>query len=326
MKQRIVVLSDVYYTNKSTKGKDDVFMKLNDIADVRFDPSKPGDLSKKELRDASAVVVGHLIRIDEEFLKSAPRLKVVARFGVGYNNIAIKACTKRRVYVTYTPGVLSNVVAELTMGLVLCLAKGFLKADRYVRTKWTQDSLFPLSSDVNGKVLGIIGLGQIGKAVAKRAKGFDMDIIYFSRNRKKDIEKEFGVRFMELEKLLQISDFVTVHVPLTNSTRHLIGQRELRLMKNTSYLINTSRGQVIDETSLYRALEEEWIAGAGLDVFTKEPIPLNHPILKKQNVLLTPHMGSGTVETRRRMAEINIKDIKRVLQKKAPLNLVPEQK
>lgn len=305
---------------------EDVFESLNDISRVRFSPYSNRKEFLKEIKDAKALVVGGAELIDEEFLKNAPKLKIIARFGVGYDNVDVEACTKKGVYVTYTPRVLSNTVAELTIGLILCLSRRIPEADRYVRTQWARDSAFPFGIDLEGKTLGIIGLGQIGYAVAHRAKPFDMKLVYYDVIRKQDFEDTLGARFVKLDDLLKISDFVTIHIPLTSSTRGLIGERELKLMKKNAYLINTSRGTVVDEEALYRALTDGWIAGAALDVFVKEPLSLDSPLVKLKNVLLTPHIGSATVETRRSMSQVDVESIRRALQREPPPNIVPEQK
>jgi len=304
---------------------EDVFESLNDIAQVRFCSSSNREEFLKEIADAEALVIA-VEKIDEEFLKHTPKLKIVARCGVGYDSVNVADCTKRKIYVTYTPGILSNAVAELTMGLMLSLSRKVLEADRYTRTEWTKDAPFPFSIDLEGKTLGIIGLGRIGQAVARRAKAFDMKIVYHDAIRQKDAEDALGASFMELDDLLRTSDFISIHTPLTSSTRGFIGARELRLMKKNAYLINTSRGPVVDEVALCRALEEGWIAGAGLDVFAKEPLPLDSPLTKLRNVVLTPHIGTATLETRRKMVQMDVENIRKVLLGELPLNLVPEQK
>ncbi len=304
---------------------EDVLESLDDIAYVQFGPFPSREAFLKELNDAEAVIVGGE-PIDEEFLRNAPRLRIVARFGVGYERVDVEACTERGVYVSYTPGVLSNAVAELTMGLILCLSRKIPEADRHVRTEWAKGSRFPSGMDLEGKTLGIIGLGRIGHAVATRAKAFDMEIVYYDSRRNRDVEEALGARVLELDDLLRLSDFVSIHVPLTSSTRGFIGERELKLMKRDAYVINTSRGAVIGEEALCRAIDEGWIAGASLDVFVKEPLPLDSPLVKLKNVVLTPHMSTSTVETRRKMAQVNVKDIRRVLRGEPPLNPVPEQR
>lgn len=300
---------------------------LKDMADVRFSSFQMTDEFLKELRDAEALVVT-LESIGEEMIKHAPKLKIVARYGVGYDNIDIEACTKREIYVSYTPGVLSKAVAELTMGLMLCLSRGLIRADKRVRTEWNKPNVAqpPFGTDLVGKTLGIIGLGRIGYEVARRAKAFEMNLVYYDQVRREDLEKELGIKYMGFDELLRDSDFVTLHIPLIPETSFLIGERELRLMKKTAYLINTSRGAVIDEKALCKALQESWIAGAGLDVFTKEPLPLESPLTKLENAVLTPHIGTYTSETRRAMALSVIENVRKVLSGKTPLTPVPEQR
>ena len=278
------------------------------------------------LREAVALVAGGE-RIDEEFLDRAPRLRLVARFGVGYDNVDVEACTRRGVYVTHTPGVLSGAVADLTWGLILSLARGLPGADRFVRERWAQGlERLPFGFDLEGKTLGIIGLGRIGAEVARRAQGFGVRVLYHDVVRKPELEEAYGVEYAPLEELLRASDIVSIHVPLLPSTERLIGERELRMMKPTALLINTSRGRVIDQRALLKALREGWIKGAGLDVYEEEPIPLDDPLLRMENVVLTPHIGSATRETRRRMAEACALNVKAVLEGRRPPNLVPEQR
>ena len=281
----------------------------------------------REIRNAEVLVPLHEF-VDEALLEHAPRLRAVSRFGVGYDRVDVEACTRREIYVTYTPGVLSHAVAELTLALMLCLSRRMIEADRYVRTKWAMDrrTTIPLGNDLQGKTLGIIGLGRIGIEVARRAKAFNMQVIYYDKMRRLEAEENLGVKYVSLKHLLETSDFVSLHVPLTPETRHLIGERELKMMRKTAYLINTSRGAVVDEKALCRALREGWIAGAGLDVFYEEPVPLDNPLLKMENVVLTPHMATHTIETRQLMVAAVTEDIRRVLSGKPPLNLVPEQR
>ena len=298
---------------------------LTKVADLVFEP-----MSKEEfeevIAEASAAIVA-LKKIDKNFLELAPKLKIVARFGVGYDNVDVKACTKKGIYVTITPNVLSDAVADLTFALILSLTRRIIEADRYVRTEWARGKKrFPLGVDLNGKTIGIVGCGRIGFQVARRAYSFGMKILYYDSIRREDVEKKFNAKFVSLNELLRNSDIVTLHVPLTKTTRKMIGEKELDLMKESAYLINTSRGPVIDQEALTRALKEGKIAGAGLDVFTLEPIPLDDSLLKLDNVVLTPHIGSGTVETRRAMALKAAENVLYALKGKVPPDLVPEQR
>ena len=298
---------------------------LSKVADLVFEPMSKEEF-EGEIAEASAAIIA-LKKIDRQFLDLAPKLKIVARFGVGYDNVDVEACTKKGVYVTITPNVLSDAVAELTFALILSLTRKIIEADRYVRSEWAKgEKRFPLGIDLKGKTIGIIGCGRIGYQVARKAYGFEMSILYHDMLRNKEVEERFKARFVSLEELLRISDIVTLHVPLTEATKGLIGEKELNLMKKSAYLINTSRGPVVDQEALTRALEEGKIAGAGLDVFTPEPIPLDHPLLKLDNVVLTPHIGSGTVETRRAMALKAAENVLYALECKVPPDLVPEQR
>jgi len=208
--------------------------------------------------------------------------------------------------VTNTPDVLTEATADLAFGLLIAAARRIAEGDRFVRAgKWKNwGPRFMLGSEVSGAILGVIGMGRIGKAVSKRAKAFGMDIRYFARHRDPEMEKRLDVQYMEMEGLLAVSDYVSLHCPLNSSTEGLIGEKQLRSMKNSAILVNTSRGRVVVEKDLVRALEEGWIAGAGLDVFEKEPISDGHPFLGMENVVLCPHLGSATTQTRDRMAVI----------------------
>lgn len=303
---------------------------LGDIADVFFSTFKSGEEMPPEVKKIEAMILS-LELVDERLLTNVPRLKIVARYGVGYDNVDVEACTRRGIYVTHTPGVLSHAVAELTIGLMLCLSRRLIHADRYARTEWALPkenggARLPMGIDLYGKTLGIIGLGRIGYEVAVRARAFGMKIIYYDVKRKVDAEKTLGAQYVDLKTLLENSDFVSIHVPLTPQTRCLIGERELRLMRPTAYLINTSRGSVVDEEALCRALKEGWISGAGLDVFVKEPLPLDSPLVKMENVVLAPHIGTYTIETRGAMAMMCIENVRAALMGKIPPNLVPEQR
>ena len=318
MKPKVIISSSV---------RNKLFETLNDIAEVRYSSFQKTEEFLRELEDAVAIIIGPE-PVGEDLLERTPKLKVIARHGVGYDAVDVEACTKREVYVTHTPGVLSAAVAELTMGLMLCLSRNIVYADHYVRTEWAEQkkALLHYGVDLASKILGIIGLGRIGYEVAQRARAFNMSLVYYDTIRKEEAEKELKIQYLSLDDLLKTSDFVTIHVPLTANTTCIIGEKELKLMKKTAYLINTSRGPTIDETVLCKALEETWIAGAALDVFEKEPLPFESTLINMKNVVLTPHIGSFTIETRHAMVLSCIENIRKVLQGEVPPDLVPEQK
>ena len=243
--------------------------------------------------------------IDVEVIKAAPRLKGVAICAAGYDNIDLNAAMKRGIVVSNTPGVLTETTADLTWALILAVARRIPEADRFTRAGLFKGwgITLMLGVDVHGKTLGIVGAGRIGTAVALRASGFGMKVLYCSPGRNVAIEKDLGAARGDLETLLRESDFVSLHVPLTPATRHLIGERELALMKPGAFLINTSRGAAVDEAALVRVLREKRIAGAGLDVYEEEP-RLCEGLRDLDNAVLLPHVGSASLETRSRMAEM----------------------
>ncbi len=271
----------------------------------------------KVTSDLTAELAGHLpaavglltiltVQVNDDLLTKAPKLRVVSNMAVGVDNIDLAACTRRGIPVGHTPGVLTEGTADLTMALLLSVARKVPEASAYARggqwTTWEPDGW--LGADLAGSTVGIVGLGKIGTAVARRAKAFGVDLVYTSNSRKEAIEEELGARFVSLEELLQVSDFVCLHVPLTPVTHRLIDERALRLMKPTAILINVARGPVVDPRALFRALTEHWIAAAGLDVTEPEPLPSSDPLYGLPNCLVLPHIGSATVNTRRRMAEL----------------------
>lgn len=263
-------------------------------------------------------------RIDEEVLDHAPHLRMIANFGVGYNNIDIKGASARGVMVSNTPGVLTNATAELAFALILSVPRRLVEGDRRVRegrfTFWAP-MLF-LGHEVTGKTLGIIGLGTIGKAVAKKARAFDMRILYHNRQRISTAEETaLMAEYVDIKTLLMKSDIVSLHVPLTEETKHMIGMKELSLMKPASYLINTSRGPVVDEQMLVEALREGKIGGAGLDVYENEPA-LTPGLTELENVILLPHVGSGTHETRVKMGSLAVENLIAGMEGRTPPNLV----
>jgi glyoxylate reductase len=298
---------------------------LRKVADVEVTPYSGRSLMTA-VSDAEAFIGA--ARIDDVFLHGAPKLRIAAYFGVGYQDrFDVEACTRRGVYVTFTPGALSGAVAELTMGLILCCARQIPLADAYVRSEWWRSSeKWTLGVGLEGKTIGVLGLGRIGYEVARRAGAFGMNVVYHDVVRNVEGEKQGVAKYVGFEEILKVSDFLTVHIPLTPDNANKIGEKELKLMKRTAYLVNTSRGGIIDESALCKALEENQIAGAGLDVFAEEPVPKESPLLKMRNVVLTPHAGSATLEARTKMATMNAEDVVRVLRGEVPINIVPEQK
>lgn len=261
-------------------------------------------------------------RVDAEIMDKTG-IKAISNFAVGVDNVDIEAATARKIPVMNTPGVLTNATADLTFSLILGTARRLVEADNFLRTgKWNGwDPLLLLGGDVSGKTLGIVGLGRIGKAVAERAKGFGMEVIYNSRAKFQDDERLLGIQFAPLKELLKRSDFVTLHTPYTEATHHLIGKKELELMKPSAYLINTARGQIINEEELIEGLQEGLIAGAGLDVYYAEP-KFNKELAKLSNVILLPHIGSASLETRTNMAIIAAENLKNALFGNRPSHII----
>ena len=263
----------------------------------------PHEEFARRLKDKEGLVCMLTERVGEDVLRAAPKLRIISNVAVGYDNVDVQACTKRGVVVTNTPGVLDETTADFAFALLLAVARRVVEADQYVRLGNWKGWSFDLFSgtDVWGKTIGIVGFGRIGQAVARRALGFGMKVIYNSHKRvAENIEKELHAEHRSLDALLAESDFVTLHVPLTADTRQLIDAPKFFRMKPTAFLINTSRGPIVDEAALVHALEANKIAGAGLDVFEQEPFV--HPGLKRANVVLAPHLGSASTETRARMA------------------------
>ncbi len=267
---------------------------------------------------ADGIIGSAQLPIDAAVLAAAPRMRVISNFGVGFDNVDVAAATARGVVVCNTPGVLSDAVADLTMGLLLSLARRLPEAERFLREqRWKPGASMALGTDVAGKTLGIIGLGRIGRAVSRRAVAFGMDVVYHDAVRDPPGDAAFCT-YRDLDELLAAADFVSLHVNLTEATTALIGERALALMKPTAYLINTARGGVIDQAALVAALQRGELAGAALDVFEREPPAPDEPILQLPNVIALPHIGSGTVETRRAMLELAIDNLLAALRGERP--------
>jgi len=312
----------------------DVIEKLKKCYDVevwdRYQ-TPPYEVLLDKVRSADALVTLLSDRIDCNLLQQAKRLRIIAQYAVGYDNVDVECATRLGIYVTNTPGVLTEATAELTWALILAVARRIVEADTFVRWgEWwrTKTSWHPhmvLGVELRGKTLGVIGLGRIGLRVAEIGKAFGMKVVYYSRSRNEALEKELGAEYRDLDTLLQEADVVTIHVPLTKETYHMINEERLRKMKRTAILINTARGAVVDTNALVKALSEGWIAGAGLDVFEEEPLSPNHPLTAFKNVVLTPHIGSATYEARHAMAELVAENLIAFYEGREPPTLVNKE-
>lgn len=271
----------------------------------------PYEVIVEQVRGADGILCLLTDRIDAALLSAGDRLRVVSNCAVGYDNIDVPAATARGILVCNTPGVLTETTADLAWALLMSAARRTVEGDRYLRAgKWQSWSpQLLLGQDVSGATLGVVGLGRIGTAVARRGKGFGMRLLYTDVARKPEVEGELGLEYVDLETLLRTADFVSLHVPLTDDTVHFIGAEEFARMKPTAILINTARGQIVDQAALAKALRERTLFAAGLDVFEAEPIPPDDPLLALENVVLLPHIGSASVATRTRMAKMAVENL-----------------
>jgi len=272
----------------------------------------PRDVLLSKVKDIEGLLCLLTEGVDAELLDSAPYLRVVSNMAVGFDNIDVAECTKRGIPVGNTPGVLTDTTADLAWALLMAGARRIVEGMDYVRAgKWkTWGPMLLLGQDVYGATLGIIGLGRIGEAVAKRAKGFDMRILYYNDvRRREDLEAEWGLEYVDLDTLLRESDFVTIHTILSPKTHHLIGERAFQLMKETAVLVNAARGPIVDPEALYKALKEGQIAYAALDVTEPEPIDMDNPLLELNNIIIVPHIGSASHATRGKMAEMAARNL-----------------
>lgn len=283
----------------------------------------PRDEVLRRVKDKEGLVCLLTEKVNEEFLRSAPKLRIASNVAVGYDNIDVDACTKRGIAVTNTPGVLDETTADFAWTLLMTVARRVAEGELLARSGnwkgWNLDQL--CGADVWGKTLGIVGFGRIGRSVARRASGFQMKIIYTDAVRvSEEVEKSLNAEFRDMNSLLAESDFISLHVPLLPETRGLFDAPKLFRMKPTAFLINTSRGPVVEEAALVAALENNKIAGAALDVFENEPFI--HPGLKRPNVVLTPHIASASIETRTKMALMAANNIVAVFKGRRPPNLL----
>ena len=273
----------------------------------------PQNTLKSKIKNLDGLICFPYDKINKDVLQSAEKLKVISTFSVGYDHIDLDFAKKNKIRVGYTPEVLTDATADMAFGLLLDSLRRISEGDRIIRKgKWKQiyGAHDYVGFDLQGKTLGIMGLGRIGKTLAKRAKAFDMKIIYHNRNRiSRNEERKLGVKYVAFDKLITQSDIISIHVPHTKETNQIFNMKILKKMKKTAFLINTSRGKVVNEKDLVTALKQKIIAGAGIDVFETEPIEKNHPFMKLENLVMSPHVGSSTKETRIQMAELTVKNL-----------------
>lgn len=314
--------STVYITRKLPE---EIIDKLLSHFNVRMWEEKnipvPRDVLLKEIENVDGLLCLLSDRIDEEVLKKANQLKAICNLAVGYNNIDVQAAAREGIVMTNTPGVLTETTADLTFALLMAAARRVVEASDVLHSgDWGAWSLMQLTGqDIYGATLGIIGLGRIGEALVKRAKGFDMNVLYYNRTRKQEKEQELGILYAELKDLLQQSDYVCLLLPYSPEAHHMIGKEELSLMKSTAILVNSSRGGIVDEDALYHAVKDGEIWAAGLDVFEQEPISVDHPLLSLPNVVTLPHIGSASVRTRMRMAHLAADNLLNILNGAEPI-------
>ncbi len=284
------------------------------------DVQVPREILLEKARKASALLTMLSDRIDRELLDEGKHLKVVANLAVGFDNIDVEYAKENGIVICNTPDVLTETTADLAFGLMMATARRIVEGDRYIREgEWKSWSpLLLAGADIHHKTLGIVGMGSIGEAVARRAKGFSMDVLYHNRNRRPEAEKALGASFRSLDKLLKESDFVVVLAPLTEETKGLFQKEQFAMMKDSAIFINAARGPIVNEDALVEAIREGMIAGAGLDVFTKEPISMDHPLLSLDRVVVLPHIGSSSVDTRYDMVRLCTDNIQAVLEGKEP--------
>ncbi|HLR62754.1 MAG TPA: D-glycerate dehydrogenase [Lentibacillus sp.] len=306
----------IYVTRKIP---DEVLQPYRDSFEFRMwekeDVPVPRDVLLKEAASADGVLCLLTETIDHEFLAAAKNLKIVANMAVGYDNIDVEAAREHDVVVTNTPDVLTETTADLTFALLMATARRLVEAADYIRDgEWEYWTPYLLAgSDIHGKTIGIVGMGRIGEAVARRAKGFGMSILYHNRSRKESAEQELGAVYREFPKLLQEADFVISLIPLTEQTSEMFNRDAFKTMKSSAIFVNASRGGTVDEQALYDALTNNEIRAAGLDVFVNEPISPEHPLVGLDNVVCLPHIGSASAATRTKMLELCLDNLKAVL-------------
>jgi len=316
----------VYVTRRMAQ---EALDKIAQVTEMEVWPEElppPYDVLLEKVRDVDGLLPLLTDRIDANLMDAAPRLKVISNMAVGYDNIDVPEATKRGIVVGNTPGVLTETTADMAFALLMAAARRVAEADAFTRKgRWkTWGPMVMLGQDIHRATLGIVGLGRIGTEIAKRAKGFNMKVLYYDEiRRSQEEEKQLGVEYVsELSTLLSKSDFVSIHVPLGPQTHHLIGAAEFALMKPTAILINTSRGPVVDQKALYEALKSHQIFAAAIDVTEVEPIPMDSPLLTLDNIIITPHISSASVATRTKMANMAAENLIAGVQGEIPPNCV----
>ena len=314
----------VYVTRRIPKPGLDLLRSLTEVKIWQEELPPPRDVLLQEAEEVDGLVTLLTDTIDADLMDASPCLRVVSNYAIGYDNIDVQAATERGIMVCHTPGVLTDTTADFTFTLLACVARRVVEGVRYVREgRWkTWGPMLCLGYDLHRATLGLVGLGRIGSAVAKRATGFEMRILYQDVDRRPSLEEELNLIYADLETVLRESDFVSLHTPLTPETYHMIGTEQFKMMKNTAILVNTSRGQVVDQQALYEALVSGEIAGAGLDVTDPEPIRADDPLLKLDNCVVVPHIASASIATRTLMATIAAENLVAALQGRMPRNPV----
>ena len=296
---------------------------LAEAATVRVWPDElppPPEVLLAEAADADALLTLLTDRIDAAIMAAAPRLRVISNMAVGYDNIDVEEANRRGILVTNTPGILIKTTADFAFALLLAAARRVVEADRYTRQgRWkTWGPQVLLGQDVYEATLGVVGLGGVGLEVAKRGRGFGMRVLYCDSTRRPKEERRYGLAYVELDQLLTESDFISLHTPLIPETHHLVGERELALMKPTAVLVNTARGPIVDQRALWRSLKERRIAAAAIDVSEQEPIASDDPLLGLDNIIITPHIASASVATRLGMARMAVDNLLTALRGQVP--------
>lgn len=302
------------------EGLDILQESIDDVKVWERDEQIPREILLREVGDVDGILTLLTERVDEELLAHAPKCRVVANMAVGYNNIDVDACTRRKVLVTNTPGVLTETTADLAFAIMMAAARYVVAGMEYVKAgKWkTWSPTLFIGRDIHHATLGIVGMGRIGQEMAKRARGFDMRVLYHDMVRREALEQEHGYQYVDLDTLLRESDYISLHVDLNPSTHRMFNGEAFKKMKPTAYLVNAARGPIVDTDALYAAVKSGQIAGAALDVTDPEPLPADHPLLGLESVVVVPHIASASLETRTKMAVLAAENLAAALTGRRP--------